>query len=71
MRNDLLPKTFEGKLGHLTEECAEVILAVAKYQRFGATATDPVTGQYYNNISKIWNEIDDLKSAIARMFEAE
>jgi NTP pyrophosphatase (non-canonical NTP hydrolase) len=65
-RPDLFPTTFDGKLGHLAEECCEVLLAIEKYRRFGARATDPRTHIEYDNIADIYTELNDLDAAMAR-----
>lgn len=64
MREDLLPKTNEEKIAYLIEECGEVLKAIGKYQRFGPTAVDPVTGIEYNNVSDLLIEMQDLERAI-------
>ena len=64
MREDLLPETFDKKLAHLVEECGEVLKAIGKIQRFGESATDPVTHIFYNNLLDLKLELQDLKHAI-------
>lgn len=66
MREDLLPSTFDTKLARIEEEAGEVIKAIGKYHRFGATATDPKTNITYDNIKDIYSELSDLKHAIER-----
>lgn len=70
MRKDLLPTTIQGKIDHVEEECAEVILAIAKMRRFGQIATDPVTKKKYYNLCVVMNEIEDLKAACLALCSA-
>lgn len=64
MRPDLLPTTFDGKIGRIIEECGEVLQAIGKMQRFGLTAKDPKTGIEYDNLKDLNLELDDLRAAI-------
>ena len=64
MRADLLPKTPEGRIDHVVEECGEVLKAIGKLRRFGARATDQQTGITYDNIGKLGLELLDLRRAI-------
>jgi hypothetical protein len=66
MRVDLFPKTTEGKLAHVEEECGEVIKALGKLHRFGETATDPKTGITYDNVVDLHEELKQLNGAIER-----
>ena len=67
------PDTLEGKLDHVVEECAEVILAASKYRRFGPQAEvfflDPEQGPMkieYDNKADLLNEIIDAIAAMRR-----
>ncbi len=59
----LLPTTREGRLARLTEECAEVIKAVSKGQRFG-WELHSFEGVEYDNITRLHEELVDLEHAI-------
>ena len=85
MHIEYLPKTFEGKLVHLNEECAEVIevaakiqKAIAKIQRFGLESTNislPKLEQktnrqtLINELLLLNDEVNDLKHAVTRVTE--
>ena len=67
------PDTVDGKLDHVVEECAEVILAAQKFKRFGPGAKlyylDPVQGPMivkYDNKADLLSEIDDAIAAMRR-----
>jgi hypothetical protein len=64
MRKDLLPTTWRGKYGRVIEECGEVLKAAGKLERFGTKATDPKTGLDYDNLTKLYLEINHLQHAI-------
>jgi NTP pyrophosphatase (non-canonical NTP hydrolase) len=66
-RADLLPDTFEGKLGNLVEECGEFLQAYGKYIRFGATPTDTKTGKSYDNVADMKAEMRDIAGALNRL----
>lgn len=51
---------------HLMEECAEVIQAIAKAERFGYTNSHPSTPQT-NNMWKIRMEWDDACKAFSKL----
>jgi len=51
----------------LIEECAELIKAVCKYERFKVEATDPKTGIVYRNDEDIKREMDDVIQAMEKM----
>ncbi|PCJ96679.1 MAG: hypothetical protein COA52_01380 [Hyphomicrobiales bacterium] len=57
-----LPKTYEGRMAHIAEECAEVIMAYAKMQRFGANHSHPISKE--RNIDAFHRELKDLKDII-------
>lgn len=60
-----LPKDLDGKLSRLQEECAEVIQAVCKIQRFGIDNFHPETG--VKNSDQLALEIADLCHAIEEL----
>jgi NTP pyrophosphatase (non-canonical NTP hydrolase) len=62
MEEKYLPKDLNGKLARLSEECAEVIQAVCKAQRFGLSNYHPITKEI--NSQAIIRECEDLKHAI-------
>lgn len=62
METKYLPKTMDGKLARLAEECAEVIQVVCKIQRFGIDNHHPVTG--VDNIDLLLAEMADLVDAV-------
>lgn len=66
------PKTVKQKLSHLTEECAEVILEIAKAQRFGLDSKNPLLPpeQQETNRAAILREIADLENACAKVKQA-
>lgn len=66
VRADLLPKTWEGRLARLEEECGELIKAIGKMHRFGRVATDPKTKIKYDNVCDIMDEAKDVKDAAER-----
>ena len=51
----------------LIEECSEVIHALCKVERFGPHNFHPDTG--IGNQQKVFNEIQDLKDALADYLE--
>ncbi len=58
-------------LGHLVEECAEVLAAVGKTQRFGLMSINPELGvdhPYFQERNHEWlqREMDDLRGSIGR-----
>ncbi len=62
-----LPKTFDGKLIHITEECAEVIKCVTKMQRFGVNGFHPRRKTTATNRDNLLWEMKDLKVACNRI----
>ena len=64
MREDLLPKTYEGALTRVVQEAAEVIQAITKLQQYGSVATDQKTGISYNNVMDMLTEFNDLEHAM-------
>jgi NTP pyrophosphatase (non-canonical NTP hydrolase) len=69
-RPDLLPVTFEGKVGKVIEEAGEVLQAIGKAQRHGWQAEDPVTGIKYDNLSDLKNELLDLQHSIQQVLDS-
>lgn len=61
-----LPKSVEGKMIHVVEECSEVQHAITKALRFGLDKYHP-RDKSYDNRNRILNELDDLESAIGRL----
>ena len=70
MRHDLLPVTLDEKMRRFAEEASEVIKSISKHRRFGAQATDHVTGQSYDNVRDILDELGDLEHAIKDLRQA-
>lgn len=66
IRND-----FDSILGHLVEECGEVLAAAGKTLRWGPDSYNPELpkDQRETNINWLKREINDLKSVIARAEE--
>jgi hypothetical protein len=54
-----------GWCNQLIEECAELILALRKMDRFGPVATDPTTGITHNNVQQVIAEMNDVRRALA------
>lgn len=70
---EFYPETMEGKLDHVVEECAKVILVASKYKRFGCIARtffsiegSGVVEHIYNNEADLLNEIQDAIAAMRR-----
>jgi len=67
-RPELRPNHFDGKISKVVEECGEVLQAIGKYQRHGASAHDPSNRDIiYNNITPLKEELLDLKDAIEQL----
>ena len=66
-RPDLLPTTFEAKLGKVVEEIGEFLQAYGKYQVFGARPIDPKTGKQYDNVADMIAEMKDLAHALKEL----
>lgn len=66
VRND-----FDSILGHLVEECGEVLAAAGKTLRWGPDSYNPELpkAQRETNLAWLRREINDLKSVIARAEE--
>ena len=60
------PKTLAGKLGYLVEECAEVLAAVGKTQRWGLESFNPEVPPEKRETNREWilREMLDLERAI-------
>ena len=60
------PKTLAGKLGYLVEECAEVLAAVGKTQRWGLESFNPEVPPENRETNREWilREMLDLERAI-------
>ena len=65
-----LPETVEGKLDHVQEECAEVILAIAKMKRFGWESRNPAYPDSPTNIHHLRQEIGEAIFAMQRFMTA-
>ncbi len=61
-----LPTDQDSMLTHVVEECAEVIQAAMKIQRFGWANGHP-DKLGHNNTEELLGEISDLKQAIYRL----
>lgn len=68
-RMDLLPTTFETKLGKIVEEAGEFMQTYDKFIRHGLIAIDPVTNKIYDNKMDMLNELNDLRFAINRLLD--
>lgn len=66
MDKKLLPVTTDEVLDHVQEECAEVILAIAKLRRFGPDPHE-YAGVAYDNLNALRDEIADLGEALTRV----
>ena len=64
MREDLLPRTYEGALIRVIQEAGEVIQAVTKLQQYGEEARDPLTGRVHDNVEQMLSEFNDLQHAM-------
>jgi|WetSurMetagenome_2_1015567.scaffolds.fasta_scaffold41798_4 hypothetical protein len=68
MKQEYLPTTFEGKLVHLTEECAEVVKCITKIQRFGLSSKHPAKN--VTNVDALYAEMADLQATWRRVSKA-
>ncbi len=59
------------RLAILSEECAEVIHAIAKIQRHGYESTNPDELRGPTNRQMLENELGDLTAAIRRVMSAD
>lgn len=64
MRSDPVPTDINGKMWRFAEEAGEVVKAISKFQRFGATPTDEKTGITYDNVRDMLAELNDLEHAM-------
>lgn len=62
-----LPQDFHGKLIHVAEECAEIILEISKILRFGPLNYNPKNKRRDRNIEALFRECDDLIQVIGRL----
>lgn len=53
----------------LAEECAEVIQALMKIERFGLAAFNPFDEVPVSNAQRLYDELQDLKACVAEMEE--
>ena len=60
------PDTVDGKLDHVIEECAEVILAGMKAKRFGMDNRHPTNPFVRSNREDLLLEIQDAIAAMQR-----
>lgn len=68
MKPEYEPRTVQGKLGYLVEECGEVQAAIGKTFRWGLESFNPEAGASRETNRKwILREINDLEGAIARV----
>lgn len=60
---------FDGSLGHLIEECGEVLAAAGKTLRWGWASVNPELPQEQQETNIVWlrRELEDLKGTIARL----
>lgn len=70
MQSKFLPKTFSGKVDRTTEECAELILAIAKACRFGWDNHHPDDQPAKNNKIAVMAEMRDVEHAIQTLRKA-
>jgi hypothetical protein len=66
MHAEFLPTGLAGKFGRLVEECAEVLLAIGKIERFGLDSVNPLIpeDQRVTNRNALLGELSDLEHAI-------
>lgn len=67
--HQFLPIGVTGRLGHVVEECGEVLAAIGKSQRFGLDSVNPLLPAEERETNRDWlkRELVDLKQAIARL----
>ena len=60
---------FESSLGHIIEECGEVVAAAGKIVRFGPLSYNPLLPKDEQETNIVWliRELADLKPAIDRL----
>lgn len=65
------PKTQEQAIGHLIEECGEVLAAAGKSLRWGLESVNPEIPVSEQETNREWllREIEDLETAIANVKE--
>ena len=59
---------FNSVMGHLTEECGEVLSALGKMQRWGILSVNPELPPEEQETNRDWllRELDDLEEVIPR-----
>lgn len=60
---------FDHAIGHLIEECGEVLAAAGKTLRWGLKSVNPEVPEDEQETNEAWlrRELDDLEAAIIRM----
>ena len=58
------PKTRDGRIAKVVEECGEVLQTIGKIGRHGLRAWDPHTGKGYDNQDDLLREMQDLRDAM-------
>jgi hypothetical protein len=68
MKSQYIVDDFEHCLGHIIEECGEVLAAAGKTVRWGWSSVNPELPEHEQESNLIWlrRELDDLKGAIER-----
>lgn len=69
MKREYIVDDFEHCLGHVIEECGEVLAAAGKTVRWGWMSVNPELPPSEQESNLIWlcRELGDLKGAIARL----
>jgi NTP pyrophosphatase (non-canonical NTP hydrolase) len=71
VKRNYIQNDFDSILGHLVEECGEVLAAAGKTMRWGPDSYNPELpkDQRETNIAWLRREVADLESVIARAKE--